>query len=174
MQQRSRDVQHQYVSSVRRYYVAASYWDCHVFFRVFTIPRHIGDRGMLLSTLPAPRLPRSSLAPALSPSPSRVSVWGRRGTVARPRAVALRSREPSQNGAFYNRLRCEHPKRDDDDAHKRTVSHHIRIRMTRIQLYEYAATYAAAVVSAVLQRKDTRTHTHPASMAHRRFNCCRY
>ena len=49
-----------------------------------TIPRHIGDRGRLLSTLPA-----STLAWGVVLSPVRpCAVWGGRGVVARPRAVA--------------------------------------------------------------------------------------
>ena len=42
-------------------------------------------------------------------------MWGGRGAVALPRAVAWRSGEPVQNGAFSNRLgKREDPKRHDD------------------------------------------------------------
>ena len=69
------------------------------FFHVFTIPRHIGDRGRILSTLPAPRSPSLALVPVLSPATPRSAVWGGRGAEAWLRAVAWSSGEPFQNGA---------------------------------------------------------------------------
>ena len=86
-------------------------------FHVFTIPRHIGDRGRVLSTVPAPRSPSLALGPVLSPVTPRAAVWGGRGTVARPRAVAWRLGEPFQNGAFYiplYLLHCTYCNTDSD------------------------------------------------------------
>ena len=99
--QRSRDVQQQYVSScMQTLFCCCIILGFPCFFHVFTIPRHIGDRGRLLSTLPAPRSPSLALAPVLSPATPRAAVWGGLGAVARPRTVAWSSGEPFQNGAY--------------------------------------------------------------------------
>ena len=64
-------------------------------------------------------------ARVLSSATPRVAVWGGRGTVVRPWAVAWRSGEPSQNEAFKNRLKCEDSKRDD--VHKQRTYYVIMI-----------------------------------------------
>ena len=69
------------------------------YYHAFTIPRNMGDRGRLLSTLPAPRTPSLAVAPVISPATSRAAVWGGRGAVARPSGVLGRKRgnlKPSQ------------------------------------------------------------------------------
>ena len=70
---------------------------------VKSVALHNGDRGSPSAEhfFHAPRSPSSPLAPALVPTTPSAAVWGGRGTVARPPAVAWRSGEPSQNGAFY-------------------------------------------------------------------------
>ena len=95
-QQPGKDVQQQYMSSVMQ----TLFCCCILGFTCFTVPRYVGDRGRLLSTHPAPRSRSLALGPVVSRATPRAAVWGGRGTVARPRAVAWRSGEPSQNEAF--------------------------------------------------------------------------
>ena len=100
-------VQQQYVSSCMQPLIITRVVCClhHIensmflpcFPHVFTIPRHIGGWGRLLSTLPAPHPPSLELAPVLSPAAPRAAVWGGRSTVAGSRG---RSEEPFQNHAF--------------------------------------------------------------------------
>ena len=58
----------------------------------------------------APRSPSLPAAPLLSPGMPRATIWGRRGTVARPREVGWRSGAAGVTKPDENRTSCEDPK----------------------------------------------------------------
>ena len=88
------DVQQQHLGSfMQRGCVAASYWD----FPCSHDPPPY--RGPGTAPFGAPRKLRLALRPVLSPIRP-YAVWGGGGGVARPRALAWRSGEPFQNGAY--------------------------------------------------------------------------
>ena len=105
-------------------------WGFPCFFHVFTIPRHIGNRGRLLSTVPAPRSPSSALGPVLSPATPRAAVWGGRGTVTRPHGVGWRSGAAGVKKLYSNRHNYEDPLRQTFNITIiTTTEHHCIIRI---------------------------------------------
>ena len=70
---------------------------------------YIYDRDILFARSDAPRSPRWSSPPVLSPSRDRAAVWGRRGTTARPREAKWSSGVAAVLGVYYNRLVFKDP-----------------------------------------------------------------
>ena len=64
---------------------------------------YIYDRDILFARSDAPRSPRWSSPPVLSPSRERAVVWGERGATARPREAKWSSGVAAILGVYYNR-----------------------------------------------------------------------
>ena len=129
-------------------------------------PRLNGDRGSpspeQRSTLPADRvwlwgpffrrLPRSRLCGA-----------GVVRSHGRPRAIAWRSGEPFQTGAFINGLRCEDPKRDD--VHKRIVCNKDALYGIALSRVSIASTFEACInpepFGRAAEKRENEKGMHP-------------